>query len=65
MAKMNNQFNPDATDVIEIYFRRGMEECKIKTVDLRREDAVWIYETIAEDPSVTFACAFVKGGDRL
>jgi hypothetical protein len=64
--KMNNQGNPDATDVTEISFRCKGKEYRIFTIDTTREEAVQIYEAISEgNPNVTMACAFVKGGGRL
>ena len=62
---MSNQSNPTATDVKQIYFRKANEEYKINVFNTSREEAIKIYEAIEQCKEVTFACAFVEGGNRI
>ena len=63
--EMNNTSNPEAKDVNQIMFRQDGQDVEIPVHNLSREEAIRVYETIAENERVTFACAFVQGGSRI
>jgi len=65
MNKTNNQSNPNATDVKEIYFRKGGVGYTINVFNTSREEAIKIYEAIEQCKEVSFACAFVENGHRI
>lgn len=52
-------------DVTQIYYRTAKNETTIKVIDMTREEAIAVYELIAQNPTITFACAFVVGGGRI
>jgi hypothetical protein len=63
---MINQNDPAGRDVTEIFFRTFEgKEFKIPVFSMSRAEAINIYETIWKQKEVTFACAFVKGGNRI
>lgn len=52
-------------DVTQIYYRTAKKETTIKVIDMTREEAIAVYELIAQNQFITFACAFVVGGGRI
>lgn len=52
-------------DVTQIYYRTAKNGTTIKVIDMTREEAIAVYELIAQNPIITFACAFVVGGGRI
>ena len=61
----SNQSNPNARDVVSIRLRCAGETVNIPVFGMTREQAIQAYELMSTSEEVTFACAFVVGGNSI